>query len=1010
MVVLAAVVAILALISVAVLSRSSAVSEQHGLQTIDVRLGTDGAIHAVSAASVVREESGRVAESREDLAPAEAVGDLPVRVQTAWWHAGASGTDLQDLDGREGRFVVQVTVQDLTAEVTELSVETGGARYRQQALVGVPLTVVASAGVGAADRVVQVVDDQGADPRVTDGVLVETADGGRSVQWAAFLAAPMLSPTASFTLVVDSADFRVPDVDLTVHPGLVTDPSVAALIDRAYGADGYAARLEGSTIAVVQRVSRNLAEALGFVDAVHAALEQDVAHLGERTYSDLGLSSETVLSHLERTVEDLDAVLGSARSGVSQVGSQTRSGVQALSRSIADVLGSPGARPELTATVVRGCRATMPTLAEGQARTVSSTVHLADAQLRAIAALFADGRGAPSDNCRTALHELVTSTVGDPSVLEDPAAAATCRSVPEADRTIACTLAIARGTLRTDLAELEARQDDVRDVAGRLAVPALADALGGGRGLAATLTGLRTDLVAARAGSGAVRSDLAGWVLRMQEAVDRARVETAAAHAGLAEVVGAVEEVAVAGEVVRTALLGGVGGVGSVLDDLAGAAAGAAGTGQWFAPYVTALRELVAALDDEAAGCPAGWEDGLGPDATADQITDALHVLDVPGCPVAGPAAAAVGLVAGYAGTAAVLDGASADAAGARATLDALADDLAGLDAAVADLRSLTGSDGGLAAALRALEDAEAGTGTLVEVAQGVAEVSALVEAGGALPALDEHLAGLVALVSGLWPDEAVQPVASADGCAAVQPSPDRRPEPAGQAVVWLGNRLLCLEADLGRRLTDLDDRVDQAAASTDAQLGLTTQRTQDAGDRAHHRIGTLSSGLVSEVTAQREAATAASQALVAESHAEVREEMDAILAAYDLASGGVLQQLTEAMQQSGAQSTAVAASLGADFADLLVNLGSPEPTSRGGLLGKLHGITTQVGDTGGVLDSVAATTTAHGNVRSAELRDIDLRAAQFAAAEARLAAYRPFVEVDEDLETVFVFQVRGAR
>lgn len=370
----AAALAILALVSVLLVPRHSAASEQHGLQTIGVRLGTDGAIRAVTTASVVQDEDGRVTEHREDLEPARAAALLPVRVQTAWWHDGTSGTDLADLDGRSGRFVVQVAVQDLTAEPTDLAFETDGARYQQQALVGVPLTVVASATVGPGDRVVQADDGSQDGGRVTDGVLVETAEGERSVQWAAFLAAPMLTPTADFTLVVESAAFRAPSFDLAVQPGLVTDPSVAALVDRAYGADGYAARQEGAAIGLVQRVGRSLSEALDFVDQVHEALGEDVAHLGERTYRNLGSSSEQVLDHLGRTVEDLDGVLTDARSGITQVGTDTHRGVQDLSRSVAEILGSPGLRPTMSETVVAGCSVTMPTLAEGEARTVSATV------------------------------------------------------------------------------------------------------------------------------------------------------------------------------------------------------------------------------------------------------------------------------------------------------------------------------------------------------------------------------------------------------------------------------------------------------------------------------------------------------------------------------------------------------------------------------------------------------------------------------------------------------------
>lgn len=1006
----AAALAILALVSVLLVPRHSAASEQHGLQTIGVRLGTDGAIRAVTTASVVQDEDGRVTEHREDLEPARAAALLPVRVQTAWWHDGTSGTDLADLDGRSGRFVVQVAVQDLTAEPTDLAFETDGARYQQQALVGVPLTVVASATVGPGDRVVQADDGSQDGGRVTDGVLVETAEGERSVQWAAFLAAPMLTPTADFTLVVESAAFRAPSFDLTVQPGLVTDPSVAALVDRAYGADGYAARQEGAAIALVQRVGRSLSEALDFVDQVHEALGEDVAHLGERTYRNLGSSSEQVLDHLGRTVEDLDGVLTDARSGITQVGTDTHRGVQDLSRSVAEILGPPGLRPTMSETVVAGCSVTMPTLAEGEARTVSATVHLADAQLRAVADLFATGWGAPPDNCRTSLHALVLETVGDPDALEDPEGVARCHATPEDRRTIACTLAVARGALATDFRLLATGSDDVLDLADRLGVDVLTGTLGGAQGLAASLTTLREELTAARAGSGAVAGDLDGWVDRVTDALDDARAATAEALAGLADTAAAVDRLRSARDDARTALSDADGGLGAALDALLEAGEAPARPGAWFlaSPYAGALDDLV-----EASGpgeCPEDWAEDLDPESSAGEVAEALARLDVADCPLGDLAVATADLVTGYADAVAVTDLLIEGAAGARSTLDVAEGAFDTLDAAVEELTGLTDASGAIARGLLALDDPDAGGGTLASVADEVAAVAALIADGGDLRALDDRLAGLVTLIAGIWPDDTVQPVSDADGCAVAQPSPAGRPGAPGQAVVWLANRLLCLEADLGSRLRDLDGRLHAAADESDDRLTRTSGRAHEAGDRAHEQIDLLASGLVAEVTAQRQEATAGSQALVTAARAQVREEMDAVLAGYDLAASRVLQQLTDAMQQSGAQSLAVAASLGGDFADLLANLGSPDPTSRGGLLGKLHSITTQVGETGGVLDAVHGTTTAYGNVRSGELRDLDLRAAQFAAAEQRLADYRPFADVDDDLETVFVFQVRGDR
>ncbi|MEV7971615.1 hypothetical protein [Cellulomonas sp. NPDC089187] len=1005
----AAIVVILAVLATVLITRPVAASEQYGLQTINVRMGTDTSVQSMSTASVTKDAEGHISESTVDLDPTESVSDLPVRVQTSWWHDGSTGTDLAALDGKSGRFVVQVSVQDLTAEATELSYETNGARYRQQALVGVPLTVVASAEVGNGDRVVQVADGA-ADARTTNGVLVETTDTGRSVQWAAFLAPPMLSATADFTLVVDTQDFRTPAFDITVQPGLVTDPSVSALVDRAFGSDGYSAQLESSTISLVQNVNSNLAEALEFVDQVHETLEMDVAQLGEQTYRELESSSETVLSHLESTASELDSILSSAQSGITQVGSQTHSGVSALASSLNGILGSTALAPEMTATTIDACSVTMPTLADGQVRTVASTVYVADAQLQAIVDLFTED--APTTNCRGALHELMRGTIGDPTALEDAAAMAQCQATAADQRTVACTLAIARTTLATDFQALAQKQGDVRDTFDQLAVSELTGVLAGSDGLAATLTDLRDRLVSAEADSTALSADLTTWAQQTGAVVTQAQTSVQTAQAELDALASAVGDLGSARDALYNALFADAGTIGGNLTAIVDAAEGTTSVGQWFvdSQYVANLSALVASYNTNGQVCASTWADSLGTDPSADAIVAALNQLDVPGCPAQGLAVASREMVTGYQETVDTVNAMGADASAASTALAGLQGGFADLDAAIADLTALTATTSTLHTELAALYDAGAGTGTLVDLSARVQSVADLVADGGDLAALDSELGALAELATAIWPDDTVQPLTEVTTCSAVQPSVGEQPTAAGQGVVWLSNRLLCLENGLGERLTQLESQIDTAAQSTNQQLLLTVDRTQGALDRAESEIDALSSSLVTNLTAQKEAATESSLTMIEESRAQMKAEMDEILAAYDLASSQVLQQLSDSMQRSAAQSTAVAEVLNQDFADLLANLGSPDPTSRGGMLGKLHSITTQVGETGTVLDSVGTTTTAYGNQRSGELRDIDLRAAQYAAAEERLAAYRPFAQVDDDLETVFVFQLRGEK
>lgn len=994
-----ALIAIIAIASTVFLSRPVAASEQYGLQTINVRMSTDTSVRGITTASVTKDDDGRVSETVTELDPAESLAALPVRVQTAWWHDGATGTDLADLDGASGRIVLRVSVQDLTAEPTELSFETGGARYRQQALVGVPLTVVASARIGSGDRVVQVDDGASEESRVTDGMLVETTDDGRSVQWAAYLAPPMLSPTADFTLVIDSARFTVPAFDLTIQPGLVTDPSVSALVDRAFGADGYSANLESSTIELVQNVNSRLTEALDFIDQVHLALEQDVAQLGEQSYRELSQSSQTVLGHLASTASVLESIRATGESGIAGVGSQTHSGVSALARSLDGVLGSTAFSPRLTSTTIEGCTATMPVLAEGQARTVASTVYLADAQLQAIAGLFDDG---VTDNCRTALHDLVRGTIGEQVDTTDPAAVDACRNTPEGERTVACVLALARVVLSSDFAALSRAADEVHDAHRQLQVSDLTGALGGTDGLAATLTDLRDRLDTAHADAGSVSSNLSAWTQDTSAEIDRAQQQVATMRAELGKLRTALTALRTARDSAHAALFDQDGAsVRSRLTAISAATDGPPSVGEWFvdSQYAQAMTTVLTSV---SGACPATWADGLDQSSSVQQIVAALDQLDVAGCPVQQLAVASRDLVLGYDDTVQAVGVAGGEAAAAGTTLDAVEQSFADLDAAIADLDQIVTASGALETALTALDDPA--TGALTTLESLVDDLAPHSSSGLALAQLGDDLGDMVSLVGGLWPDDSVQPLTGTTGC----PQQGGRPTATAQEVVWLGNRLLCTEAELGTRIVNLGTRLSGTQSGTDGRLQDAANRTQDAMDRAGQEIDRLSAGLVTDLNTQREAGTEAALALIDQSRADMQAQIDQILATYDLMSSQVLSELSSSMQQSATESTAVAQSLTQDFAVLLANLGSPDPTSRGGMLGKLHGITAQVGETGTVLDSVGSTTTAYGNIRSGELRDIDLRSAQFAAAEERRAQYRPFAEVDDDLETVFVFQIRG--
>lgn len=124
------------------------------LQHVGVSLADDSSVADVRVATMTRSTAGSVSQTDRAIAPVDAVRDLPVRVRTMWWHDQKAGTSLTDLQGQSGRFVIQWSVENLTAKPTDVSYESNGARYKQSELVAVPLTVAASARLPSGEAVV----------------------------------------------------------------------------------------------------------------------------------------------------------------------------------------------------------------------------------------------------------------------------------------------------------------------------------------------------------------------------------------------------------------------------------------------------------------------------------------------------------------------------------------------------------------------------------------------------------------------------------------------------------------------------------------------------------------------------------------------------------------------------------------------------------------------------------------------------------------------------------------
>ena len=263
-----------------------------------------------------RDGSDESASTTKAYSPQDAVAELPVRVLTAYRTDEGSGTDLSELSGYTGRVQIDLTVQNLTMTPKTLQYDVDGSSRSRAALVGAPLTVVASTALDGTDASAVVTPSDKVTAPSTNGVLSQASDGTTQVQWATILAPPQIGPSATLSLVVDAKDFRTPSFDLSVQPGLVTDPSVGALVDAAFQpGDSSERKLQARTIELVGEVNTVLARAGQTISKVRTTLDASAETLGSKTVGDLESSATGVASSmrgLDGSVKSLGRDLSSS--------------------------------------------------------------------------------------------------------------------------------------------------------------------------------------------------------------------------------------------------------------------------------------------------------------------------------------------------------------------------------------------------------------------------------------------------------------------------------------------------------------------------------------------------------------------------------------------------------------------------------------------------------------------------------------------------------------------------
>ncbi|RRD52933.1 hypothetical protein EII12_03400 [Buchananella hordeovulneris] len=962
--------------------------ETRSLQHVAVELGADSSVKSVSVSGSTSSSASPV----QEVAPAQAVEKLPIRVQTLWWHDGKSGTDLSELQGKSGRFVMQLVVQDVTSTPTEIAFDSNGARFHQKSLVGVPLTVVANAIVPNG-RVVSAADAQ--EGRVTDGVVVSHDTQAATVQWASLIAPPVLAPTSTFTLVVESEKFAVPEFNLAVEPGITTDPSMTRLVERAFGTDGAAARQEQKTISHVLQISKEVNEALQFVDETYLALQDDISTLGAQTFTELKSSSESIIRHLESTRSSLTSIGTQTSSAISSTRTGAESNLTNYVSSIDSLLG--GGKPQFTGQQIEGCSIALPQLAAGEPRTIMSSIYLVDAQLGAVTALF--GKDNESPNCRTKFVSELANTIGSSIDYTDPSKAKACLETKPEEASVSCRLHQLSTGMEDNLQQLHTLSGQAEGRYSALSAPQINDLVTGDEGLNRHLEVLAAKINEFKQLADDTSAPDPGWISQARAQVN-----------DIIETVKSLDEDATKLQGQATALKKQLTdslfapdtGLLAQLEKAAAAGQSTPSVGAWFADsgYRDALGNLV---DTAVAGgqtCDATWGQSLTAESTATDIAAALTRLETADCSLSGVAAATRQLVEGYSTS----DTALTELAGqVQTSIDKLKELRDSLPAKADELVATTGE---LSGGLRKLYQEQNGTATgkLAELQK---------QLDGSQGKLSTSGKELKAALERLWDGPVELPAPDPDeGQCARKPLPDG--ESIATKLAYLSDSLKCNGAELSQSLTDLNSRLEGLETAVPGDISAAQGHATEAVNRLNGHLDALGTQLDETVATQRSASLAETQTTLQSAREKSRADLQSTLEQLEASTNGVLETLSSALDSASAQSQAVADQLHGDFERLLANLGQPRNESRLGVLGKLYGVTTQVGETGNVLQNVDSRVRQYGSSRTAQLLSIDMQSAVFSKTAEATDAYQPFADRGRTgkgrVLTVFTYTLKGSK
>ncbi len=411
------------------------------LQSVNVQIDPDGALTAIKSTATGITTTDEQFTSKASHTPGSAASELPVRVLTSYRTKDKSGTDLSDLDGYTGPLDISITVQNLTVKPRTLTYDVGGVERSRSALVGAPLTVVGSTQLeGAKPASVHTV--AGKDGAATNGVLSQDATGTPQVQWATILAPPQLGSSTAMRLVMDAKNFKVPAFDISVQPGLVTDPSVGALVDSAFNpSESSQMRLEQRTISLIGQVTTVLARAGSSMDRVRSTLGESSRTLGTKTVRDLTSSTATIASSVKGLKGSVAGLGSDLNTSLSSTKSTTLTELQTMVTAVDQLLGDTSAKPPAATITGSGCEVT------ASAPKGADSVY---GNLMRVVSLL-NGYANASSSCKSTVQRAILDSVGPKQPSAD--------SCTPASTSVTCAIFNVGGGIKNVALELRADGD-----------------------------------------------------------------------------------------------------------------------------------------------------------------------------------------------------------------------------------------------------------------------------------------------------------------------------------------------------------------------------------------------------------------------------------------------------------------------------------------------------------------------------------------------------------------------